>query len=71
MIKIEKDSMNRLMMRIENDHFPAKGLRIRTRLRIELLDELTHYLFMSEYAAVMDEPTIKEAIDMVQSAENI
>lgn len=68
-IHIKKDKRNRLMMSVVKGEKESKELRIRARFKGELLNELTHHLFSSQYAAVLDDPAIKGAIDMVESSE--
>ncbi|MBN2124295.1 MAG: hypothetical protein JW821_08375 [Deltaproteobacteria bacterium] len=68
-LHIEKSERNRLVLRIEDDRFTSDVLPLRSGFKRELLSELGYHLFHSEYSAVIDDPAVKGAMDMVHSAE--
>lgn len=71
MICIEKDKNDRLVFMVKDDQSGSRILGIRPRFMRRLADELTAYLFESDVRPVETDLALKNAIDMVHSAQSV
>lgn len=71
MICIEKDKSDRLVFIVKHRKADSRALEVRPCFQKQLAKELTAYLFENESSSIENDPALKSAIDMIQSAQSV